>query len=433
MALRLVIWSALTMMACVWTTQVRMQRADLMQDEEQAKRQARLDPLTGLGNRRAFDERLDRAIDHARLKGEPLSVIVSDLDDFKEINDSYGHLNGDELLRTAAAAMLAAVRDNDACYRWGGDEFAVLLPGVEQDVAEKVAERVSREHRRLVHPPGRRSADARVGHRRARAAHAGVRPAGVGRPRADDPQAQAPARHPLPVGDAGLRVELTPRTLAGVERARLRLAVFAATRAGPVRRGDAQRIAAERGRGARLGRRTSAGPDRLVFIPAGGVRACASSSRARCSRARPGLLFGTAAGTPIALAFIVLGAVMQMSISRYLAGDAAAHLLPERVKRFDRFIEERGFWAVFYMRLAPAIPYNLVNYGAGLTSLKARAMAAGTAVGALPRTFAWVALGGSLDDLGSPEAKVAIALLVVMAVGRARSSRGGSSASERSA
>ena len=71
-------------------------------------------------------------------------MIVSDLDDFKEINDAFGHLNGDEVLRTAAAAMRAAVRDHDACYRWGGDEFAVLLPGVEQDVAEKVAERVSR-------------------------------------------------------------------------------------------------------------------------------------------------------------------------------------------------------------------------------------------------------------------------------------------------
>jgi diguanylate cyclase (GGDEF)-like protein len=138
-----VIWSALTMMACLWTTRVRMQRADLMADEEQAKRQARLDPLTALGNRRAFDERLDRAVDAARLNEQPLSVIVADLDDFKEINDSFGHLNGDEILRTAAAAMRAAVRDADACYRWGGDEFAVLLPGVEQDVAEKVAERVS--------------------------------------------------------------------------------------------------------------------------------------------------------------------------------------------------------------------------------------------------------------------------------------------------
>ena len=143
MALRLVIWSALAMMACVWTTRVRMQRVDLKAEEEHAQRQARFDPLTGLGNRRAFDERLDRAIDQARLNAEPLSVIVSDLDDFKEINDSFGHLSGDELLRTAAAAMRAAVRDHDACYRWGGDEFAVLLPGVEQDVAEKVAERVS--------------------------------------------------------------------------------------------------------------------------------------------------------------------------------------------------------------------------------------------------------------------------------------------------
>ena len=143
MGLRLVVWAALSFMACVWTTRVRVQRVELMQEEEHAKRQARLDSLTSLGNRRAFDERLDRAIAQVRLHGKPLSVIVSDLDDFKIINDSYGHLNGDELLRTAAAAMRAAVRDDDACYRWGGDEFAVLLPGVEQDVAEKVAERVS--------------------------------------------------------------------------------------------------------------------------------------------------------------------------------------------------------------------------------------------------------------------------------------------------
>ena len=141
--LRVVTWSVLSIMACVWTTQVRMQRADLIEEEEQAKRQARLDPLTGLGNRRAFDERIDRALERARLDGHPLSVIVSDLDDFKKINDSYGHLNGDEVLRTAASAMRAAVRDHDACYRWGGDEFAVLLPNVEQDKAEKVAERVS--------------------------------------------------------------------------------------------------------------------------------------------------------------------------------------------------------------------------------------------------------------------------------------------------
>lgn len=173
----------------------------------------------------------------------------------------------------------------------------------------------------------------------------------------------------------------------------------------------------------------AAGP--LVFVPAGACMLCLFVPGPVVAGAA-GLLFGTGAGTAVALAAIVLGAVLQMSISRYLAGDAARGLLPERVKRFDRFIEQRGFWAVFYMRLAPAIPYNLVNYGAGLTSLAVRAMAAGTAIGAAPRTFAWVALGGNLDDLGAPEAKVAIALLVAMAVGGALLARR-QLASERSA
>jgi uncharacterized membrane protein YdjX (TVP38/TMEM64 family) len=91
-------------------------------------------------------------------------------------------------------------------------------------------------------------------------------------------------------------------------------------------------------------------------------------------------------------------------------------VLPPRVRRIDDFIERRGFFAVLYIRLAPGIPYHLVNYGAGLTRLRPRDMAAGTAVGALPRTFAYVALGGSLSDLGSPEAKVAIGLLVAVGI-----------------
>jgi uncharacterized membrane protein YdjX (TVP38/TMEM64 family) len=157
----------------------------------------------------------------------------------------------------------------------------------------------------------------------------------------------------------------------------------------------------------------AAGP--IFFVPLGACLLCLFVPGWVVAGAG-GLLFGTGPGTAVALAAIVLGAVMQMSISRYIAGDAAPHLLPERVKRFDRFIEERGFWAVFYMRLTPAVPYNLVNYGAGLTSLKVSAMAAGTAIGAAPRTFAWVALGGNLDDLGAPEARIAIALLVAMAV-----------------
>jgi uncharacterized membrane protein YdjX (TVP38/TMEM64 family) len=199
-----------------------------------------------------------------------------------------------------------------------------------------------------------------------------------------------------------------------VERARLRLAVFATTVLGlfvaVTVNGSVPSAEDVRDWGDGLG---WAGP--IAFIPAAAVGLCFFIPGPVLAGAA-GLLFGTAGGTPVALAAVVLGAVMQMSISRYLAGDAAEHLLPERVKRFDRFIAERGFWAVFYMRLAPAIPYNLVNYGAGLTSLTVGAMAAGTVLGSAPRTFAWVALGGNLHDLGSTEAKVAIGLLVLMAV-----------------
>jgi uncharacterized membrane protein YdjX (TVP38/TMEM64 family) len=202
-----------------------------------------------------------------------------------------------------------------------------------------------------------------------------------------------------------------------VERARLRLAVFGTTVCGlfiaATVSGTLPSAEEVRDWGDGLG---WVGP--LVFVPAAACGLCLFIPGPVLAGAA-GLLFGTAGGTPVALASIVLGAVMQMSISRYLAGDAAAQLLPQRIKRFDRFIAERGFWAVFYMRLAPAIPYNLVNYGAGLTSLRVSAMAGGTALGAAPRSFAWVALGGNLDDLGSTEAKVAIALLVVMAVGGA--------------
>jgi uncharacterized membrane protein YdjX (TVP38/TMEM64 family) len=129
-----------------------------------------------------------------------------------------------------------------------------------------------------------------------------------------------------------------------------------------------------------------------------------------------GLLFGTAAGTPLAIAAATASACLQMTIGRHLAGAEVGEILPERVRRLDGFIERRGFWAVLYVRLAPGVPYTLTNYGAGLTRLRIRDMAAGTLIGGAPRTFAYVALGGSLGDLGSPESIAAIALLVVIGV-----------------
>jgi uncharacterized membrane protein YdjX (TVP38/TMEM64 family) len=129
-----------------------------------------------------------------------------------------------------------------------------------------------------------------------------------------------------------------------------------------------------------------------------------------------GLLFGTVVGTPLAIVAATVTACFQMAVGRNLAGAEVGRLLPERVRHIDEFLERRGFWAVLYIRLAPGIPYTLVNYGAGLTRLRFRDMAAGTLVGAAPRTFAYVALGGSIEDIGSPESIAAISLLVVIAV-----------------
>ena len=156
-----------------------------------------------------------------------------------------------------------------------------------------------------------------------------------------------------------------------------------------------------------------AGP--VLFIPLSVVLGCLLFPGPLLAGAA-GLLFGTAIGTPLALAASTLTAVSQMSITRYVARARVGALIPERARRIDDFLDRRGFWAVLYVRLAPGIPYHLVNYGAGLTRLRVRDMAAATPIGALPRTFAYVALGGSLDDLGSPEAIAAIVLLVLTAL-----------------
>ena len=129
-----------------------------------------------------------------------------------------------------------------------------------------------------------------------------------------------------------------------------------------------------------------------------------------------GLLFGTAAGTPLALAGVTLAALAQMAVSRGLAGEHRGKLLPPRTKRIENFLTENGAVAVMESRIVPVLPYGLVNYSAGLTHLRYKAMALGTVIGAAPKVFAYTALGGSLDDLTSPEAITAIALLVILGI-----------------
>jgi diguanylate cyclase (GGDEF)-like protein len=95
---------------------------------EDLRRQLDHDPLTGLLNHRAFYERLEAEAARTRRSGEPLAVLLLDVDDFKALNDSSGHLAGDAALRSLAEALVAGCRPGDVAARLGGDEFALLLP-----------------------------------------------------------------------------------------------------------------------------------------------------------------------------------------------------------------------------------------------------------------------------------------------------------------
>jgi uncharacterized membrane protein YdjX (TVP38/TMEM64 family) len=129
-----------------------------------------------------------------------------------------------------------------------------------------------------------------------------------------------------------------------------------------------------------------------------------------------GLLFGTAAGAPLALAGVTLSALAQMWVARFLAGAHVGALLPRRTRALEEFLTRHGAVSVMESRIVPALPYGLVNYSAGLTRLRFRDMTLGTVVGAAPKVFAYTALGGSLTNLTSPEAIVAVAVLVVLAL-----------------
>jgi uncharacterized membrane protein YdjX (TVP38/TMEM64 family) len=127
-----------------------------------------------------------------------------------------------------------------------------------------------------------------------------------------------------------------------------------------------------------------------------------------------GLLFGTAAGTPLVLAGVTAASVVQMFVARRLAGGHHGALLPERTRAVEEFLTRHGAIAVMESRIVPLLPYGVVNFSAGLTRLRYRDLALGTVVGAAPKVFAYTALGGSLGNLRSPEAAIAVALLVVL-------------------
>lgn len=107
------------------------------------ERLATTDPLTGLGNRRAFDDRIAAEIARAARSGEPLSLLLADVDHFKRYNDHYGHQQGDSCLAQVARALEGVIRrPADHASRYGGEEFALVLPGTSAEGARTMAERV---------------------------------------------------------------------------------------------------------------------------------------------------------------------------------------------------------------------------------------------------------------------------------------------------
>jgi diguanylate cyclase (GGDEF)-like protein len=122
--------------------QAEKSRAQLAAQNLQLARLSMQDALTGLGNRRCFDEALAAAWSQAELERTPLALVMFDIDHFKRFNDTHGHQAGDACLRAVGAAVLACVREGDTAARYGGEEFALILPGTTLCAAEVAAERV---------------------------------------------------------------------------------------------------------------------------------------------------------------------------------------------------------------------------------------------------------------------------------------------------
>jgi diguanylate cyclase (GGDEF)-like protein len=111
-------------------------------DVQTLELQGTTDSLTGLFNRRGVEKRIANEISRARELGTSLSCILLDIDCFKAVNDTLGHQAGDQALRDISRLLKKTVRADDTVGRWGGDEFLMLLPGVELDQAQRLAERV---------------------------------------------------------------------------------------------------------------------------------------------------------------------------------------------------------------------------------------------------------------------------------------------------
>ncbi len=116
--------------------------AELREDLENARREAMTDALTGIANRKFFDRCLKETAKEAMENGTPVSLLLLDIDHFKNFNDTYGHLIGDQVLKIVARTMTECIKGRDTPARYGGEEFAVILPDTHLHNALKVAEQI---------------------------------------------------------------------------------------------------------------------------------------------------------------------------------------------------------------------------------------------------------------------------------------------------
>ncbi|MEM7235059.1 MAG: sensor domain-containing diguanylate cyclase, partial [Planctomycetota bacterium] len=115
---------------------------DNLRLKRELKRQSIVDPLTGAYNRNFFMTRLNSEIRRAVRYGRPISIVFIDVDLFKQVNDHYGHLQGDSVLRELGGLFRSTLRDADVLCRYGGDEFVAILPETAADTAKATAEKI---------------------------------------------------------------------------------------------------------------------------------------------------------------------------------------------------------------------------------------------------------------------------------------------------
>ncbi len=118
--------------------------SQLQTNLEAVRNESLTDPLTSLANRKYFDTALDKFIAHSVASGEPLALLLADIDHFKAFNDTYGHLTGDQVLRLVAMALKQTVKGQDIAARYGGEEFAIILPNTTLRSAVTVADHIRR-------------------------------------------------------------------------------------------------------------------------------------------------------------------------------------------------------------------------------------------------------------------------------------------------